>query len=175
MSPVIRKPRPEELALLGALEQRAAERFRTSAHPYAAQLPSFDPDQLAELHRAGTVWVAEAGAGQLVGFVVAGYLGDDPYLHELDVEVAWGRQGVGRALIRRVAEWARDAGHASLLLATFADVPWNAPYYERLGFATIPLAEYGPSMLAQRRADAALGMPVASRVMMRAPLVRLLQ
>ena len=175
MGLVIRSPRPEELAQLGPLEQRAAERFRTSPHPYAVELPSFDPEQLADLHRAGTVWVAEVSEAQLVGFAIAGYLGDEPYLHELDVDLAWGRQGIGRALVRRVAVWARERGHRTLLLSTFADVAWNAPYYESLGFERVALSDYAPTMLVQRRADAALGMPAASRVMLRAPLTRLLE
>ena len=38
------------------------------------------------------------------------------------------------ALIEHVAGWARAHGSPALTLTTFTEVPWNAPYYERLGF-----------------------------------------
>ena len=58
-----------------------------------------------------------------------------------------------RLLIRRVAEWARDGGYETLLLSTFSDVPWNAPYYARVGFVAVSLEAYTPDMHAQRERD----------------------
>lgn len=166
---VIRAARTRDLPLLGPLEDRAGRRFEESRHPYCASFPHFDVDRLAELSRAGTVWVAVDG-DEPIGFVIAERWGDDGYVHELDVEESYGRRGVGRRLLGRVAEWARADGASSLLLSTFDDVPWNAPFYARLGFAVVPLAAYTTTMLAQRQRDAAAGMPLSSRVMMRAPL-----
>jgi GNAT superfamily N-acetyltransferase len=171
---VIRDATPAELPLLGKLEDRAAQRFRESVHPYAVDLPHFDAAQLAELHRAGTVWVAVDPAGTLLGFVLGGYLGEHAYVQELDVDLPYGRRGIGRALVRRVGEWAAERGHDSLLLSTFADVPWNGPFYARLGFEVVPLDEYDPVMRAQRRMDGISGLKLTSRVMMRAPVARLL-
>jgi hypothetical protein len=36
-----------------------------------------------------------------------------------------------------------------VVLTTFSDVPWNAPYYRRLGFRDLPAEEWG-SELAER-------------------------
>ena len=33
-------------------------------------------------------------------------------------------------------------------LTTFRDVPWNAPYYTRLGFVALDPAEHGPELRA---------------------------
>lgn len=170
----IRSARPTELPLLAPLELRAAERFSDSAHAYARALPPFDAGELAELERAGTVWVAVEGDSAPVGFAIAGWLGNEPYLHELDVEPSHARRGVGRALIRRVAEWARSTGSCVLALSTFRDVPWNGPYYQRLGFEVVPLEEYTAEQHAQRVRDGAAGMLIESRVIMRAQLERLL-
>src|SRR5690349_11569222 len=123
----IRAARPDDLPGLAPLELQAAVRFADSLHPYARELPPFDAGELAALQRAGTVWVAVGAEDRPVGFAIAGWLGDDPYLHELDVAPAYARRGIGRALIARVAAWASTRGHACLLLSTFADVPWNAP------------------------------------------------
>lgn len=130
----------------------------------------FDLSRLTELCQAGSVWVAADATDQPVGFVIAEALSDDGYVHELDVEQAYGGRGVGRALLRRVAEWAKARGLGTLLLATFSDVAWNAPFYQRVGFALVPLSEYTPRMLAQRHSDIATGMKPASRVMLRGPV-----
>lgn len=37
-------------------------------------------------------------------------------------------------LLDTAAAWAQQHGLAALTLTTYANVPWNAPYYERLGF-----------------------------------------
>ena len=170
----IRLALSEDLPLLGPLELRAAERFRDSPHPDCVDMAHFDLGRLTELSRAGSVWVATGIADQPIGFVIAeawredGH--DEGYVHELDVEQAHGGRGVGRALLSRVAEWAKARGLGTLLLATFNDVAWNAPFYQRLGFVLVPLTDYTPRMLAQRHSDLAAGMKAASRVMLRAPV-----
>jgi GNAT superfamily N-acetyltransferase len=164
----IRLARTDDLPLLGPLELRAAQRFRDSPHPECVDMAHFDLGRLVELSRAGSVWVAADHADQPIGFVIAEALADDAYVHELDVEQAYGGRGVGRALLRRVAEWATARGLGTLLLSTFNDVAWNAPFYERLGFVSVPLASYTPSMQAQRQSDVAAGMRAESRVMLRA-------
>ncbi len=171
---LIRPARAADLPLLGQLEDRAGQRFRESAHPYCADLSHFDTVRLAQLSGSGTVWVAVDADDAPIGFAIAEARGSEGYLHELDVDTPHGRRGVGRALVRRVAEWARSAGFETLLLSTFRDVPWNAPYYERLGFEIVPLDAYDDTMRAQRQSDAAAGLRLESRVMMRAPLAKLL-
>lgn len=172
---VIRAARGDDLPLLGPLEDRAGLRFKESVHPSCADLPHFDAQRLAQLARGGSVWVAAGADDTPVGFAIAERLGDEGYLHELDVDIAHGRRGLGRALVRRVAAWARDAGCSTLLLSTFSDVPWNAPFYARLGFVVVPLDEYTAAMRAQRASDGRAGLLLASRVMMRAPVQRLLE
>ena len=134
----------------------------------------FDLSHLTELTCAGSVWVAANSADLPIGFVIAEARGADAYVHELDVEHAYGGRGVGRALLRRVAAWAQTRGLGTLLLSTFKDVAWNAPFYERLGFVRVPIASYTPSMRAQRQSDIAAGMKAESRVMLRANVETLL-
>ena len=43
-------------------------------------------------------------------------------------------EGLGALLIEHVDGWAREQRLDGLSLTTFVEVPWNAPYYERLGF-----------------------------------------
>jgi hypothetical protein len=49
-------------------------------------------------------------------------------------------------------------------LTTFRDVPWNAPYYERLGFQAI--ADNSPGLAEIMREEASRGLDPATRVAM---------
>ncbi|BFV60853.1 hypothetical protein KCMC57_up59570 [Kitasatospora sp. CMC57] len=46
----------------------------------------------------------------------------------------------------------------ALTLTTFAEVPWNAPYYVRCGFEVIEGDEVGPGLRAIRAREAAHGL-----------------
>ncbi len=70
---------------------------------------------------------------KLVAWVVDG----EGLLDEVAVAPAHGRRGIGRALVDEVVAWAAAGGFPSVTLATFRDVPWNAPYYEKLGFEVV--------------------------------------
>ena len=51
-----------------------------------------------------------------------------------------------------------------------ADVPWNGPYYARLGFRTLDLATLNPALQAVRRAEESAGLPMAHRICMQLDL-----
>lgn len=119
---------------LSEIELEAASRFEAlPASPIA-------PDRClpyAVLHqgiRAGRLWAAAVPGRQIVGFALADTVGDMAFLSEVDVLPAYGRRGIGRALIERVGAWAKEEGFSLLTLTTFRDIPWNGPYYARLGF-----------------------------------------
>lgn len=57
------------------------------------------------------------------------------------VSVHPARQGVGAALIEAAARWAQQKAFDAMTLMTFRDVPWNRPYYERLGFRVVDEAQ----------------------------------
>ena len=90
------------------------------------------------------------------------------HLHELDVHPQRARQGLGQRLIEHIAQWARGA--EALTLTTFSDVPWNGPYYGRLGFRTLDEAALSPALQAVRQAEAAAGLPMAHRICMQLDL-----
>jgi hypothetical protein len=51
-------------------------------------------------------------------------------------------------------------------------VPWNGPYYARLGFTVVPDDEAGPGLLALRSHERAIGLDAWPRQSMRRPLTR---
>jgi GNAT superfamily N-acetyltransferase len=81
-----------------------------------------------------------------VGFVMFRPVEDRAYVEQLDVLPAFAGRRIGAALLDAVAERARAAGLEGLSLSTFREVPWNAPYYRRLGFVDVPDAALTPGM-----------------------------
>lgn len=59
------------------------------------------------------------------------------HLDQLSVRPEWQRQGIGTALIQAAARETAGNGYREMTLMTFREVPWNAPFYSRLGFTSI--------------------------------------
>ncbi|SUI85531.1 Predicted acetyltransferase [Serratia marcescens] len=91
---------------------------------------------------------------------------EDWHIAELSVAGAWQRQGVGRRLIGAVAEEAKRRGAGRLTLTTFIEVPWNAPYYRRLGFRPLDDARLTVALRRHLDEDLAHGFAVGSRCAM---------
>ena len=70
--------------------------------------------------------------------------------------------GIGMA----AAAWAVGRDLRAMTLTTFADVPWNAPYYRRLGFREMSGAEIGPELRGIIRHEAEQGLAPWPRVAM---------
>jgi GNAT superfamily N-acetyltransferase len=111
-------------------------------------------------------WVAESG-GVVCAYALALVVDGAGHLEQVTVHPDHGRQGIGRVLIDAVAAWARDCGYTTLTLMTFRDVPWNGPYYRRLGFEDVPEAELGPGLLQLRANEVAHGLDISIRGAMR--------
>jgi predicted DCC family thiol-disulfide oxidoreductase YuxK/GNAT superfamily N-acetyltransferase len=167
----IRPARADELPDLQRVEREAGERFRGMGLLDHLLDHSLSLPELAAHQRAGRVWVAVDEDERPVGFAVASVLdGDGAHLEELDVVPRAGRQGVGSRLVSSVCDWAASRGFRSLTLSTFRDVPWNAPFYERRGFRTIPPDQLSPALRGVRAREERLGIAMDQRVVMRRTL-----
>lgn len=163
----IRPARREDLAVLPLVERRAAARFRTT--PFASMADFALTSTQVDLGRE-RVWVAVTPDDRVVGFAIAHLLDGCAHLHELDVDPDHGRRGLGRRLIAAVVGWAGSVGAPAITLSTFRDVPWNAPYYARLGFRPLDEGELSPGLRAICQAEAAAGLPLEHRLCMRLEL-----
>jgi hypothetical protein len=79
-------------------------------------------------------------------------------------------RGLGAALIEQFAASARAEGRPALTLTTFREVPWNEPYYKRLGFVVVGPADQGPELAALVSREADTIPSNAPRVAMRRPV-----
>ncbi|MCC6847511.1 MAG: GNAT family N-acetyltransferase [Deltaproteobacteria bacterium] len=164
----IRAARATEIMRLGEIEREAGTRF--AAVPALADVPGVlaTPEALAAALAHGWLWVAAATADDApIGFTYADPLDDALHVEELDVLPAWGRRGIGRALVETVVDAARAAGLAAVTLTTFRDVPWNAPHYVTLGFRVLAPSELGPGLVELVAAEERRGLPARLRVAMR--------
>jgi GNAT superfamily N-acetyltransferase len=93
------------------------------------------PSGASRASEPGYVLVAEAtDTGAVLGFVHVIELDKIAHLEQLSVSPEYSRRGYGRMLVDAAKEEARGRRHNRLTLRTYADVPWNAPFYSRLGF-----------------------------------------
>jgi GNAT superfamily N-acetyltransferase len=165
----IRPARADEVARLPVIERAAAQLFRGRNVGTFSLDDVLDAATHARAQREGRLFVADR-AGEPVGFAIGAHVGGTPQLRELDVHPDHGRRGLGARLVAAVVEWARAQGAASLTLSTFRDVPWNAPFCERLGFRALEAGELDEAQRALLAREAALGLPSERRVVMRLAL-----
>ncbi|HXQ61499.1 MAG TPA: GNAT family N-acetyltransferase [Acidimicrobiales bacterium] len=167
MEVVIRSARLHETVLLADVERDGDRRYAG----YDGLPPGFDdtvaPSTLEDACGDGRLWVVETDDGEIVGFALAESVDGHAHLSQLSVRLAFQGAGLGRRLVTTVCTWARDHAMTEVTLCTFADVDWNRPLYEHLGFVVLPEAQWTPGLRAVFASDADLGLDLARRVVMR--------
>jgi GNAT superfamily N-acetyltransferase len=158
--------RPRDVEALAGIELAAAALLEGHAPP-AVLRETTDEAVLRAAQAAGLLWVALEDDAP-VGFALVEVLSSGlPHLRELDVDPRHGRRGIGSALVRAVCDWTLRSGRGEITLTTFRDVPWNLPFYARLGFEEIPRAELPPELELRVREEASRGLDPERRAAMR--------
>jgi GNAT superfamily N-acetyltransferase len=132
----IRPVRPEELALLPAIEAAADTMFEQLGPLGDEPFPG--PGTPEEFAAALVVLVA---GDPPVGLCRIDRVDAGAHLEQLSVHPEYGGRGIGRALLRAGVAWARERGYDQLTLATYRDVSWNGPFYASEGFVEIGPAD----------------------------------
>jgi release factor glutamine methyltransferase len=167
---VLRTATDADLAGLPDLQVAAGAAFRDVGMPGVAGNPPLGVDVLRGYAAAGRAFVA---GDPPVGFAVVDVVDGAAHLEQISVHPDHAGHGWGRRLIDHAETWAAAHAMPVLTLITFRSVPWNAPYYARLGFAEIPVPELTPELAALRRAEAdEYGLDLAQRVVMRRDVYR---
>ena len=150
----IRPATEVDLPRLVEVEIEAGQAFRTVDMPEIADSVP-DMSQLREAAAAERVWVTEVGT-ELAGFITAELMDGNAHVAQVSVAPDYGRLGIGRAMIELVEDWGRSAGCPATTLTTFRSVPWNAPYYARLGYTVLADHQAGPELLRTMTYEATL-------------------
>jgi len=157
---------PAHVSSLPAIERSAATLFRDAVPAELLEHATPESD-LLDAQREGTLWVALGPDDEPVGFARVVVAGTRVHLAELDVLPAHGRRGIGTALVRTVEHWATSGEFSEVTLTTYRDLPWNAPFYVRLGFTIVPESEWDADMRRRFEEEAGLESERARRVVMR--------
>ena len=137
MPAIIRLAVPEDAQLLPAIETSAAQAFRMIAElSWLAESPPMSIARHSHLIALSTCWVALDAENRPQGFLSAEHHGNDLHIYELSVMQSMQGQGTGRRLIEAAIDYARSTRLSFVTLTTFKKVPWNAPFYSRMGFQT---------------------------------------
>ncbi|MGW2917596.1 GNAT family N-acetyltransferase [Streptomyces angustmyceticus] len=187
---IIRTPALADLPAFRTIERAAGEAFRALGMPQIAddEPPSLaeltayqhagralaayeDPDRTpADATRSGTgngtgaaPW-AGPGPGQPIAYLLWTPVDGCTHIDQVSVHPQHAHRRIGRALIDHAE---RAGGAAPLTLTTFTDVPWNAPYYTRLGFHILTDTALTPGLRAIRTHEASMGLDRWPRVCMR--------
>ncbi|HTE39794.1 MAG TPA: GNAT family N-acetyltransferase [Steroidobacteraceae bacterium] len=159
---------------LPALERAAATVFAkymevTGLTPALLAHTKTEADFKSAQHE-GLLWVVADLDDTPVGFAMLGRLDADMHIHEIDVHPEHARRGLGASLIQHVGQWARERGVAGITLTTYRHVPWNAPFYERMGFRILDEAELTSALRDIQIHERSMGWKVSARVAMRLEL-----
>ena len=139
----IRPAEPQDIAALEEIELAAdrllVERFRAQDWPppaTAAERAAHDGYVLvAEVVDSRRAAHPARSALTVVGFVHVLQIDGDGHLEQLSVHPDHGRRGIGRQLVHAALDESVRRGNQRITLRTYAEVPWNAPFYATCGFA----------------------------------------
>ncbi|MGA3354183.1 MAG: GNAT family N-acetyltransferase [Acidimicrobiales bacterium] len=156
---LIRVATPEQYQRLREIELESDKMFA------GIGIGPFQDD--GSLESLATAAVVFAAGEPPVGFVSVEVLDGSAHIRQLSVLPPMQRRGIGRALVAAACDWARAQGYRAVSLTTFRDVPWNGPFYNKLGF--FELQELTPGLAAIRQherdiGDDALGARIAMRL-----------
>lgn len=156
----IEPAQPDHLAALSAIERAAADVFPEGMIPDEAKDSILSLEEFEKALAKKHLWVAVTADNQPVGFamVTLNTSGESAMLAELDVDPAHQQQGLGTALVQTVIMWARQKGFQHLLLTTFSNVPWNAPFYEKMGFRRLSRNKLTAALVAILNKEDELGL-----------------
>lgn len=154
----IRPVSEAELGEMADIERSAGLAFHAVGMSEIADDEPPGPAELDGFRRAGLAWVAVDGADRPMAYLVAEPVDGNLHIEQVSVHADAAGRGWGRSLIDHAGAHAARLGLAALTLTTFGAVPWNAPYYRRLGFRTMREDELTPGLREIRRREADHGL-----------------
>ena len=155
---MIRPARTEDLPQLRDVERAAGELFRAIGMSAIADDEPPSVDVLRNVQRCGRVWVFGDDRDRPVAYAMARAVDECVLVEQVSVHPGHARRRIGSRLLDEVGAWGERAGREALVLTTYADVPWNGPYYRRIGFRALDDGELPQWLRAVRTDEIARGL-----------------
>ncbi|PWC22939.1 GNAT family N-acetyltransferase [Brenneria roseae subsp. roseae] len=163
----IRLAKIDELDKLSGIEKSADQVFREISE--LAWIAN-DTEQYIERYREsillGFCWVI-VDDDTPIGFLSAEVIEDELHIWQLAVRCERQGEGYGSALIKKAIEMAYKHVLSAITLTTFSHVPWNAPFYARMGFNLLDKNAISERLKKTMMSEAEHGLPLAWRCAMR--------
>jgi GNAT superfamily N-acetyltransferase len=166
----IRLAREEELPGLRQIEVAAGRLFAAIGMTAVAGDEAPSLEVFRGYQRDGRAWVDTDDDNRPVAFLLADWVDGNVHIEQVSVHPDVAGKRIGAGLIEHVAAWARERSAPALTLTTFAEVVWNAPYYERCGFRRMSPDEETPGLRKIRAEEIAHGLDEWPRLCMRREL-----
>jgi GNAT superfamily N-acetyltransferase len=167
---MIRKAHHGDLSRMQAIEVSAGDAFRDLGMDFVADDPPLSSTALAAYADAGMAWVATNSFDYPAAYILVSEIDGWGHIDQVSVHARYARQRLGQALIEEVGRWTAITGLQGISLTTFADVPWNGPYYARLGFVPVPEDCWSQGLRSVVAEEARQGLDAWPRVVMKLPL-----
>jgi GNAT superfamily N-acetyltransferase len=162
----IRPARPADLAFLLEIERAAGKPFRALGMDTVADDEPGTVEGLRSYAESGRAFVAVDENDLPVGYLLLDVIDRAAHVEQVSVHPTHARRGIGRALIEKAESWAVAHGLNAVTLTTYVDVPWNGPYYERLGFRYLSPEEETDGLRAIRDRERRAGLDAWPRACM---------
>ncbi|WP_169753910.1 GNAT family N-acetyltransferase [Photobacterium aquae] len=168
---VVRRAEFEDITNINQIEKRAGNAFSSMPMDFLCSLPQEIPLHSYGFYekkiRSNELFVAEI-ENKVVGFICISNINEESAIHvsEFAVDYTYQKRRIGFQLINVVIELAKKK-HKSITLTTFSNVPWNAPFYEKLGFVTIDKSQLNERLVLLLAQESEMGLPKEYRCAMR--------
>lgn len=161
----IRLASADEIHKIAPLEQAAAEMFRQIGMTEVAEDAPISDTILLKAVEETRLWVA-VEYGVLKAYLLGSFLPRSLHIDQVTVHPDAARRGLGALMIESVSADPRAKQLGLMTLTSFANVPWNAPYYERIGFLDIAESEWPEGVAEKVAAEQEHGLGNYPRVVM---------
>ena len=140
----VRSAVPTDIPAIARIELSAGELFQNTHMDWAAG-ETTDPAKLLRAIADNNVLIAVV-AETPAGFLLADICDNNFHICEVAVDQQFRGKRVGVALLETGLFEARNRGYAFASLTTDRALPWNATYYESLGFRILAPDETPPEL-----------------------------
>ncbi|WP_169545515.1 GNAT family N-acetyltransferase [Sneathiella aquimaris] len=144
----------------------AGEALRAYGLENVADLPVNSDAYSIGLEKECLLLVACDAADKPIGFAFVKSIDGQAHLKEISVLRRYMRQGIGKQLLGLSEKWARDQGYQKITLTTYEFIPFNAPFYESMGYTVFTPSAAWPALLEIRQQEKAQGLDRQPRVCM---------